>query len=303
MKVLFINNWIHPKNLNSLQNYKNINFTTVGNISDIDEEKLKEFDAIYSPGKPIDVKKYMNSKFIFGPHLSIFPDNVETIEMMKGPNTIYVQPSEWTVDAWKTYRIADNLICNNLNMEVLPFGVDTDKFNNLNDVPRNNKTSVFLYIKYRNNHDINLIIDFLHKRNIHFKIFSYQQKYSETEYLEYLKQSKYGIWVGGHESQGFALQEALSCNIPLFVWSVESMNQTYDDNYNFDDIKATTIPYWDQRCGEYFHTPTELDSKFDLFLSKLDTYQPREYVVENLSFDACEMRLMNIIKKLSNEEE
>jgi len=300
MKVLFLNHSIHPKNLISIQNYKNINFTTVSDISDVREEELKYTDAIYSPGTYIDVKKYKDCKFIFGPHLSVLPNNVEATEMIKGVNSIYIQPSQWVVDAWKTYRVADNLVCNNLNIETLPFGVDTEKFKNSNDIARTNKTDVFLYIKSRHNYDTTVITRFLQKRNINFKIFSYRQKYSEDDYIEYLKHSKYGIWLGIHESQGFALEEALSCDVPLFVWSVVSMNQEAD--YTYPNIPATTIPYWDQRCGEYFHSETELEEKFDLFLSRLDTYKPREYVVENLSFEVCEKKMMNIIKKLSYEK-
>ena len=80
------------------------------------------------------------------------------------------------------------------------------------------------------------------------------------------------MWLDAHESQGFALQEALSCNVPLFVWNITSMRQEYGSSYN--DIPATTIPYWDERCGEYFYNINELEDKFNLFLSKLETYKP-----------------------------
>jgi hypothetical protein len=42
-----------------------------------------------------------------------------------------------------------------------------------------------------------------------------------------------------------------------------------------------------------------MERTFDLFLSKLDTYKPREYVVENLSFDACENIFINRINELN----
>jgi hypothetical protein len=168
-------------------------------------------------------------------------------------------------------------------------------------IPRRDKNRVFLYKKSRSDNDYNAIIQFLQKRNIDVKVFSfsyiYNQKYSEDEYIEYLQNAKYGIWVGIHESQGIALEEALSCDVPLFVWSVTSMNQEIGPNY--DNIPATTIPYWDERCGEYFHRQDEMERTFDLFLSKLDTYKPREYVVENLSFDACENIFINRINELN----
>ena len=47
------------------------------------------------------------------------------------------------------------------------------------------------------------------------------------------------------------------------------MNQEYGQNY--EDISATTIPYWDERCGEYFFNIKELEEKFNLFLSKIES--------------------------------
>ena len=96
-----------------------------------------------------------------------------------------------------------------------------------------------------------------------------------------------------HESQGFALEEALSCNVPLLVWNVKSMNQEYASNYN--DISATTIPYWDDRCGEYFYQKDEFEITFLKFIQKLDNYKPREYIVENLSIAKCANNFLNLL--------
>ena len=123
-------------------------------------------------------------------------------------------------------------------------------------------------------------------------------KYGENEYLNHLQDSKYGIWLGAHESQGFALQEALSCNVPLLVWSVTNMNQEY--GYNYEDIPATTIPYWDDRCGESFTDQGQFEEMYLLFLSKLDIYKPRDFILENLSMDKCEEKLINQIKNIKN---
>ena len=297
MKVLFVNLGAHYKILHAIQNYKNITFTDVKDMNHISEEELRTYDAIYAPCRPIDVKKYNYCKFIFGAHFSVFPDDPGAIEMIKGTNSMYIQPSKWALDVWKNYKFNNTILCKDLNMEVLPFGVDTEKYKLLNNIPRHDKNRVFLYKKSRSHNDYHVITQFLQKRNIDFKVFSYNQRYSENEYLEYLQHAKYGIWVGIHESQGFALEEALSCDVPLFVWNVTSMNQEIGPNY--DNIPATTIPYWDERCGEYFHRQHEMERTFDLFLSKLDTYKPRDYVVENLSFDACENIFTNHIKQLN----
>ena len=133
----------------------------------------------------------------------------------------------------------------------------------------------------------------MNDKNIEYELFNYQKKYNETDYLKYLQKAKYGIWLGRHESQGFALEEALSCNVPLLVWNVKSMNQEY--GYNYSDIPASCIPYWDERCGEQFYNQSELNDIFNLFISKLEHYKPRDYIMENLTIEHCEQKLVDLV--------
>jgi hypothetical protein len=208
--------------------------------------------------------------------------------MIKGnTNVLYIQPSEWAKNVW-----INNPLCKDINIQSFAFGVDTETFSS--DKPLIEREKVFIYFKHRNPLELKLIETFLTIKKYDYRIFSYKNRYSEEEYIEYLQNSKFGIWLGGHESQGFALEEALSSNVPLLVWSVKSMKQEYGSSY--DDIPATTIPYWDERCGEYFHNPTEVEDKFDIFISKIDTYKPREYIVENLSIEKCEEKLIKLIE-------
>ena len=65
----------------------------------------------------------------------------------------------------------------------------------------------------------------LKNKNIKFEVFDYLNKYPEKKYLKYLQKAKYGIILDAHESQGFAIEEALSCNVPLLVWNVKHMSQ------------------------------------------------------------------------------
>jgi hypothetical protein len=138
---------------------------------------------------------------------------------------------------------------------------------------------------------LNFVTNFLNKIGLSYKIFSYLQKYSENDYLNFLQKSKFGIWIGRHESQGFALEEALSCNIPLLIWDVTSMNQ--EEGYHYPEYKCTSIPYWDHRCGEVFYNDFEFISTFQKFYNKIHTYSPREYILQNLTIDKCSEYFVN----------
>lgn len=289
MNILFIKSSCHIKNLNFILKCRKIDFTIVNNVSEIYKFNFADYDAIYSPCEPIDVSKYPTTKFIFGPHFSVFPEKHQMDIINKSNKIVYVQPSVWVAKLWE-----NNPYCNNIEIKALPFGVDTYKFKDTK--PISEKEKVFLYFKRRKPEELKIVLDFFQNKNIEIKLFNYMSRYSEEEYLNYLQNSKYGIWLDAHESQGFALEEALSCNVPLFVWNISYMSQEYGSRYT--DLQATTIPYWDERCGEFFHKKEELEDKFDLFLSKLETYKPRDYVLENLSIDVCEKKMVDLIQSI-----
>jgi glycosyltransferase involved in cell wall biosynthesis len=289
MKILYLdNNNMHRKNQHALDHYKKIEFIRICSPEQINHYDLSQFDAIYSPAIPFDISLYPNTKFIFGPHFSVFPDERMLLKI-KSEKSILNLLSKWVGNIWKKYEC-----CKNMNIQYIPFGVDTEKFKDV--IPFQDRNKVFIYSKHRSLEDLKQIEKMLQMRSIEYKIFDYDCRYSEHLYLEYLQTSKYGVIVDAHESQGFAVQEALSCNVPLFVWSVTSMNQEYGTNY--EDFPATTIPYWDTRCGEYFYKLEEMEKQFDLFLSKLETYQPREYILENLSMEVCEKKFIEHIINL-----
>jgi len=275
---------MHPKNMHALMNYKNIHFTIIDNLNKLDTINLNDYDYVYSPTDPIDVSKYSTIRFIFGPHFSVFPDS-KTLTI-QSDNSLYLMPGQWCVDDWK-----QNSLCNRLNMAACPFGVDTEKF--CQHLPLELRNKVFVYFKSRNPKELEFIDAVLKHNHIDYKLFYYDGRYNEEDYIDCLKHAKFGIWVGRHESQGFALEEALSCNVPLLVWNVTSMNQEYGQKY--PDIPATTIPYWDDRCGEYFYGMDDFPLKIEKFLSNLHNYRPREYVLEKLSMNICENKFINIL--------
>lgn len=286
MKVLFINTGMHLKNLYAFTNY-NIEITHVYDNS-IDNIDLTKYDVVYSPSHPINVNNYPNTKFIFGPHFSVFPNQYQ-MQIIQGKNVVYIQPSEWVKKLWYLFKC-----CENINIKSLPFGVNTNLFNEI--LPIEKRDYIFVYYKSRIPIEFQQVMSFLSQFNFKIKIFNYLTKYSEEDYLNCLHNSKFGIWVGRHESQGFALEEALSCNVPLLVWDVKSMNQEY--GYNYQDFSATCIPYWDNRCGESFTNIEEMSEKLNKLIQNINSYKPREYILENLSIEKCSEKFINLVNNI-----
>lgn len=285
---LLIDSWIHPKNkeglilmLNELQ----LDFK-IGTENDLKDNKWR---VVYNPSEPMDIHKYPDKLWLFGPHFSVFPDEKVRKINYKQDNLYYTSPSEW---ALKSYS-ANDLIINKI---VLNFPVNINKFNEIMELK--DRTEIIIYYKGRKIEELEFIINNLINRGINnFKIFSYKNRYNENDFINYLHYCKYGIIVDAHESQGFAIEEMLSCNVPLLVWNVKSLSQ--EEGSNYDDIPATTIPYWDNRCGEYFYNANEFDEIYKLFMNNLEKYKPREFIMNTLSPKKCAERLKIIISNVN----
>jgi hypothetical protein len=280
MKILITSSFHHKNQeaLITMLEHMNIEYK-FGNEIDI-----PNYDVIYSPVKSIDTSKYPSKKFIFGPHFSVFPDNKILQINNIHKNSIYIQPSPWASRVW-----TDTNVNNYIPVVTHPFPVNINRFKCMGK----ERTKVFIYYKRRDPNELLFLRNFLDERYVEYKIFDYIKRYDEEDYLYWLQKSKYGIILDAHESQGFAIEEALSCNVPLLVWNVKFMSQEYKSRY--DDIPATTVDYFDERCGEIFYEQNELEAKFEEFTNKLDTYSPREYILENLSCEKCCERFLSII--------
>jgi hypothetical protein len=293
VKILVINSGIHEKNkqgiamvLNYLKQQQQIEYK-IGTIADI-----PNYDVVYDPSQAINTSIYPKQKFIFGPHFSVFPRNqqLQSLQSKIQNNSIYIQPSEWAARVWQDMSAEQFL-----PIKIYPFPVAVQRFAPTNTIDK--RTNVLIYFKRRKPAELNQLKELLKKYNIiNYRIFDYTQHYNEADYLSYLQTCNYGIILDAHESQGFAIEEALSCDVPLLVWNAQTMNQ--ESNSTYKEIPCTTIPYWDERCGEYFHHAVELETAFTTFQSKLtkQEYHPREYILENLSTEKCAERFMELIK-------
>jgi len=105
------------------------------------------------------------------------------------------------------------------------FPVDTDKFNNGNKV----RDKVFIYFKRRQPKELQFIEDYLKKMNIEYVIFDYIKRYKEEDYISYLQESKYGLILDAHESQGFSIQEASQdASINEVIFTIGNTDVTFD---------------------------------------------------------------------------
>lgn len=132
-------------------------------------------------------------------------------------------------------------------------------------------------------------------------IFTYGT-YQEDDYLHYIQSAEFGIWIDAHESQGFALEEALSCNCPLFVYDITSMKDECNKEgiYPWEcysgELPATSASYFDESCGVICNNKDELYNKFLSFLQVIPRFTPRQFILDHLTAT----QFIDNIKKVIN---
>lgn len=202
-----------------------------------------------------------NIEVVVGPNLFLNPDNI--------PNDIdlsrvsYLHPSENVKKIWEAKGYDRSPI------KVWPVGVDTKVF-----APEySHKDSIIVYFKNRKENELQLVVDALIKNNLNYEVICYG-KYDEEVYKGLLKKTRFMIWLGKSESQGLALEEALSMNVPILV---------IDEGEEECGVKLTSAPYFSQECGIKIDSMIKFPDALDKMICDWQKMDPRQYIIENLS--------------------
>jgi glycosyltransferase involved in cell wall biosynthesis len=209
------------------------------------------------------------------------------------PVTRYLQHSAWANEVYRSY-FGDRCT-------IWPVGIDTDAW-----APSDNDhkdIDLLIYDKVMWNRDVvrppllAVINDFARRRNLRLKSVVYGS-YTGREYRDLLRRSKGMIFLCEHESQGLAYQECLSSGVPVLAWDQGQCLDPSRFAWGQPHIVATSVPYFDERCGERFGGPEELEQKLSMFVEKINAsaYSPREFVLENLTLKGCAARFLTFLE-------
>jgi hypothetical protein len=207
------------------------------------------------------------------------------------PVAKYLQHSAWTNEIYQSY-FGDRC-------EIWPVGIDTSA------CKPNGFTKAVDFLIYDKIHwqreRVSRELLGPIRRTLRSKGFSFEEirygSYRPADYSSALGRCRAMIFLCEHESQGLAYQECLSCDVPILAWD---QGQYLDPNrfsWGVPDIPATSVPYWDERCGLKFKDASEFTVRLDEFLDRQSGggFAPRDYVVENLTLEKCARRFLAII--------
>ncbi|MGI4019963.1 MAG: hypothetical protein ACRYFA_00510 [Janthinobacterium lividum] len=214
----------------------------------------------------------------------------------KYPVAAYLQHSKWVNDIYIPYYGADKCA-------LWPAGINTEKWQPVKTIK---KYDILIYSKIMWDKPLtheNLttaVLEKLEKSGLSYRIITYG-KYTESQYHQLLLQSRAMLFLCEHESQGFACCEALAMNVPVLAWD---QGLWLDPNrFSWGEHKpvpATSVPFFDSRCGEKFTDLNSFHHVFDDFYAKVlkAEFSPRSYILENLTLKKSAQRMLELVNQV-----
>jgi len=234
-------------------------------------------------------------KAVVGPNLYILPRDVpKDLDMS---NFVFISPSKWSTDFWRDFGF------DKCPQDFWPVGIDTVEYSPSKKI----KDGVLIYFKQRYEEELLKIEGVLKNKNIKYNIIKYGS-YTESEYKKALAKSRYVIWLGRHETQGIALEEALSTNTPILLCEVKFLGQwvptkkessffTKEQN-EYKNVSAA--PYFNDECGIKIDNLDKISEKIDYMESNFLSFSPRKYVIENLGLKKQAQEFLKLYEKHFN---
>jgi len=225
-------------------------------------------------------KKNPKLKIIAGPFIVNHPSERKFILENSGIDAL-VYFSQWHQDMFKFFSKKIQLK-KNYNWFC---GVDEDYWQN--DKIKI-KDKVLIYSK--TNPEVSEAI----KRKLENQGFEYLEivcgEYTPDQYKLALSSAKLAIFVSVTETQGLAIFEAWSCNVPTLhfdpgVWSYQGIEYK----------KASSCPYLEPKLGGRFSGVSDFDCEFKSVLDNIEEFTPREIVLKNYTIAHSMKKLSQIL--------
>jgi len=210
------------------------------------------------------------------------------------PVVRYLQHSKWANDVYKPYF--------GERCTVWPVGIDSDEWKPTKR--EGEQVDILIYDKLRWDREqriMDLMLPIkreLAQRGLTYLEISYG-RYREAEYRHALSRCRAMIFLCEHESQGLAYQEALSSGVPILAWDQGWCLDPNRFEWGDPEIPATSVPYFDERCGNTFRNFKEFETKLEEFIARLGTadLNPREYILQHLTLEKCAQNFVRIVNE------
>lgn len=235
--------------------------------------------------RAIDLKKKgIVKKIIVGPN--ILARTYMSNHILSHPAIdYYLTPSEWNMIAC----IEDEPPLKK-TIRIWPAGIDAEYWKPAHCLHNTNK-AVMIYWKNESYSFIEKVQDMLIDHGWHPVLIKYGN-YSHQQYKDVLHTVKFAVFISQSESQGLALAECWSMNIPTLVWDPKKL---FYLGKNYDPV--TACPYLTDQTGKRWKEFHELEYLLKNIESYFPQFRPREWILNNMSDEVSINLLLEIINE------
>jgi hypothetical protein len=116
--------------------------------------------------------------------------------------------------------------------------------------------------------------------------------FSPADYRRLLDQSAVGIFLSTFETQGLALAEAWSMDVPTVVWDPQGVAEWRGRTFE----SRSSAPYLTPATGRRWRTIDELEPVLRGALADRSSFHPRAWMLEHMTDAICSAALLDIIR-------
>lgn len=222
------------------------------------------------------------NKLFAGPNIAVLPSDYRKFMIAKEIDRIIVH-SEWVRDAFEQDipELFNKCI-------IWTAGVNPNHYKPLQTDKKNNL--ILIFQKFIDDEAIKPYKSIILERGYCTAIIKYGN-YCSDDYLKTLQSCKAAVFITQTtETQGIALAEAWSVDVPTFVLEVDTWS--YKDYPRFP---GSSSPYLSSNTGVFFSNIDDFKIKFNLFVDGKLNFSPRKWVLNSMTDSICAERLRNII--------
>lgn len=216
-------------------------------------------------------------KILAGPNILEFPSDYNALISSKEVD-LCITPCEWT------NRLYED-ICPELIGRCIawPAGVDTSYWKP--DTTKHRST-ILIYEKQRKGPvgPVEPYKKWLESQGYKVEIIKCGE-YTASVFINILERTQLMVGFVIDESQGLAWAEAWSADVPTLIWR-NTKNSNRGRTY-----ETSTAPYLSKNTGLFFDNLENFKNVFSKWESEKDSFNPRQWVLENMSDEVC-ARLM-----------
>lgn len=236
--------------------------------------------------RAMELKRHRKIKrLIAGPNLVVRAIDLNGL-IGRSEIDMYFVNSAWTKTAY-----LEDMPSLHSRLQIWFAGVDTDDWCPLHQKQASNE--IIVYWKTESEEFCTRVESIVRKYNFKPIRVSYGS-YKKDEYKEVLNRAQCAIFISRSESQGIALLEAWSMNVPTLVWNPKEL-AAHGRVYN----EVSACPYLTKATGSEWKTFEQLELLLQTIDQLLPTYAPRQWTVENMTdvhSAACMLQCIKLLQ-------